>query len=357
MSDGERAVLYLAAQVLCVPPDKTLIIDEPEIHLHHSIMSKLWSMLEKFRQDCLFVYITHDTQFAAAHVQADKIWIKEFDGAHWKLEPINDCKIPEELLFDILGSRKKVLFVEGEKNSYDTQLYSILYSDYYVIACGSCEQVISRTKAFRNGEYLHHYQVFGLIDRDYRSDHEIERYKKEGIYALKVAEVENLFLTEELIRLMAEHLGKAPDDVFAKVKDEIICTRFAHQIDRQICQSTVAHLKYQLSTIELSKKDDSDAENSLNTALQNIDYMKTKKEVELKFNETLHEKNYAKVLSVFNAKSLTNSIGHFLGLTDKEYCNIVLALLKGKLCEEIPEALSAYLPSEIPREKEVTLRN
>ena len=29
MSDGERAVLYLAAQVLCVPANKTLIIDEP----------------------------------------------------------------------------------------------------------------------------------------------------------------------------------------------------------------------------------------------------------------------------------------------------------------------------------------
>lgn len=41
MSDGERAVLYLAAQVLCVPANKTLIIDEPELHLHCSIMNRL----------------------------------------------------------------------------------------------------------------------------------------------------------------------------------------------------------------------------------------------------------------------------------------------------------------------------
>ena len=37
MSGGERSVLYLVAQVLCVPKAKILIIDEPEIHLHRSI--------------------------------------------------------------------------------------------------------------------------------------------------------------------------------------------------------------------------------------------------------------------------------------------------------------------------------
>lgn len=46
MSDGERAVLYLASQVLCVPENKTLIIDEPEVHLHRSIMNRLWHSLE-----------------------------------------------------------------------------------------------------------------------------------------------------------------------------------------------------------------------------------------------------------------------------------------------------------------------
>ena len=61
MSDGERAVLYLAAQVLCVPPAKILIVDEPELHLHRSIMNCLWTALEQCRPDCLFMYITHDT--------------------------------------------------------------------------------------------------------------------------------------------------------------------------------------------------------------------------------------------------------------------------------------------------------
>ena len=349
MSDGERAVLYLVAQVLCVPKNKTLIVDEPEVHLHRSIMNRLWSALEKYRPDCFFIYITHDTQFAAAHGQSDKIWIKEFDGTHWKLEKIQDNELPEELLFDILGSRKNVLFVEGEKSSYDTQLYTILYPDYYVIACGSCTQVIARTKAFRNNSTLHHCEVYGLIDRDYRSDYEINKYKTEFIYTLDVAEVENLFLVEELIRLFATHLGRNPDEVFASIKDYIINVRFAKQIDKQICQSVVAHLKYQLSSIELSKKSDDEAKASLNAALQTIDYEETKSEQESKFREPLDRADYAGVLRVFNEKGLISSIGHFFGLNDKEYCSTILALLNGNLRNEIVKAVEKYLPTEIPR--------
>lgn len=350
MSDGERAVLYLAAQVLCVPNNKTLIIDEPEVHLHRSIMNRLWTDLEKFRPDCFFIYITHDTQFAAARGQSDKIWIKEHDGTHWKLERIQNSELPEGLLFDILGSRKNVLFVEGEKDSYDTQLYSILYPDYYVIACGSCTQVIARTKAFRNNLTLHHCEVYGLIDRDYRSDYEIDKYKEGFIYTLDVAEVENLFLVEELIRLLATHLELDPDKVFAKTKGYIVNTRFAKQIDKQICQSVVAHVKYKLSSIELSKKND-ETKDSLKNALDVIihDYEKIKSEQETKFRKILAEADYTSILRVFNEKSLINSIGEFFDLNNKAYCKTILNLLNGKKHDEIIGAVSKYLPKEIPR--------
>lgn len=216
MSDGERAVLYLAAQVLCVPANKTLIIDEPEVHLHSSIMNRLWKNLESCRPDCLFIYITHDTQFAAMHENSDIIWIKAFDGANWTLEIIEGSDLPENLLFDILGSRKPVLFVEGEKSSYDTKLYSIHYSGYYVIPCGSCTQVIARTKAFNNTSALHYFESYGIIDRDFRSEYEIKEYESDNIFAINVAEVENLFLVEEIVQIIADHMGKIQNLCLAK---------------------------------------------------------------------------------------------------------------------------------------------
>ena len=68
--------LYLMSQALSRPKGKTIIIDEPEIHLHPSIMNRLWTAIENEREDCLFIYITHDTQFAASHTPAKKIWLK-----------------------------------------------------------------------------------------------------------------------------------------------------------------------------------------------------------------------------------------------------------------------------------------
>lgn len=349
MSDGERAVLYLAAQVLCVPTDKMLIIDEPEVHLHRSIMNCLWIALERYRSDCLFIYITHDTQFAATHGQADKIWIKAFDGTKWEFEKIQDNELPEELLFDILGSRKNVLFVEGESSSYDTQLYSVLYPTYHVVACGSCTQVIARVKAFRRCQALHECAVYGIIDRDYRSDYEIDKYKSDNIYTLEVAEVENLFLVEELIRIMAESLGENPDVVLTKVKQYIVQQRFSRQIDKQVCQSVVANLKYRLSTAELSKKTEIEAKESLNAVLQSLDYEQVKTAEETRFREALGSDDYKNVLRVFNEKSLVSSIGNFFNIKNEAYCTKVINLLRGEKHDAIVAALAPYLPAEIQR--------
>ena len=206
MSDGEREALYLMAAVLCAPEGKTLIIDEPELHLHRSIVNQLWESLEQARSDCLFVYFTHDTFFAASHNHSDKIWVQSYDGNRWILKNIEANDLPDELLLSILGSRKPVLFVEGDSDSYDFQLYSELYPSYYVIPCGSCTQVIQQAKAFRKNNTLHEYDVYGLIDKDHRSDYEIEQYKKDHIFTLQVAEIENLFIVEELIRFMATHM-------------------------------------------------------------------------------------------------------------------------------------------------------
>ena len=349
MSDGERAVLYLAAQVLCVPENRILIVDEPEIHLHRSIMNRLWMALEYYRPDCLFIYITHDTQFAAMHSNADKIWIKEYDGNRWKFERIETEDLPEELLLDILGSRKNVLFVEGERNSFDTQLYSELYPNYYIVPCGSCTQVIARTKAFRNNLSLHDCEVYGIIDRDFRSDYEIEKYKENHIYTIKVAEVENLFIGEELIRYIASHMAKNPDRVFEEVKKYVIQERFFHQINRQVCEATVAEIKYKLTSAEISKKNDTEAKASLDATMRGINYDAIHAKQKQIFTTVLQNDDYSEVIKVFNCKNISASIGHFFGIDNKEYCPLIIALLRGDKQRDIINAVVPYLPTEIPR--------
>ena len=169
-------------------------------------MNRLWKALENLRPDCLFIYITHDLYFAISHGNVPKYWIKDFNGSYWKFEELNIEDLPEELTIEILGSRRNVLFVEGEKSSYDYQIYTQLYPDYYIVPCGSCSQVITRTRAFRASPALHDCTAYGIVDRDYRSEREISSLANDKIFVLGVAEVESLFLVEGLIRFMAERL-------------------------------------------------------------------------------------------------------------------------------------------------------
>lgn len=345
MSDGERAVLYFTAQVLCVPQDKILIIDEPEVHLHRSIMNQLWKELEDLRPDCLFIYITHDLQFAAAHGNVPKYWIKEFDGTNWKFEELVAEDLPEDLIAEILGSRKKVLFVEGEKNSYDYQLYTQLYPDYYVVPCGSCSQVIARTRAFRASLALHDCIVYGIVDRDYRSDNEIASLEEDKIFVLNVAEVENLFLVEGLVRFMAERLAVSDiEQTVGQVKDFVIKTKFANMVRRQICQSVVSEIKYHLSCIEISKKGETEAKSTLKTGLEAIKYDEIESEKEELFKGILASNDYDEVLKVFNEKGIVAEIGKILGIDKRQYQEKVINLLRTASHDVMVDILRRYVP-------------
>lgn len=346
MSDGERVALYLMAQCLCIPENKTIIIDEPEIHLHRSIMNKLWSEIEKERPDCFFIYITHDTQFAANHKNADKVWTKSYDGEKWELEKINEQNngLPEQLLLDIMGNRKKVLFVEGTNDSYDTKLYSEIYKDYYVVPCGGCSSVISFTKAMKNNSQLHHIECYGIIDRDYRTELEINSLKHKGIYVVDVAEVENLFLVEELL-LVINNILFPDDNKVDDIKSEIT-EQYNNQIQRQICQAVVSELKFQLSSIDISNRNESTAKSTLEEAYKNISYDTIKQKAETIFESAKND--YKKVLKIYNNKGLSNRVEDAFGLKRGIYQECVIGQLKGDKANDIINAIKGYLPDEIP---------
>lgn len=350
MSDGERVALYLIAQALCVPKDKTIIIDEPEIHLHHSIMNRLWTAIEKERQDCIFIYITHDTQFAANHTQAKKIWVKSYDGEHWDFSEISNSNLPEDLLLNILGNRRPVLFVEGTADSYDTKLYSELYKEYYVVPCGSCSRVIAQTKAMKANPQLHHLNCYGLIDRDFRSDYEMDKLRECGIYTIKVAEVENLFLVEELLSIVNSIMGFTDTSRIDTVKSYIIRDRFAPQVNHQICDAVISELKYRLSTADIVGKTEEEVKQSLTDVYGGIVFEDVKESKDSIFNESLTSNDYSKVLAVFNYKSMSKSVGHFFDLKDSEYCDFIIRQLSGSRANELKTSIAVYLPPEIARE-------
>lgn len=344
MSDGERVALYLIGQCLVVPENKIVIIDEPEVHLHRSIMNKLWKAIEENRPDCFFIYITHDTKFSAGHTHSKKIWVKSYDGENWEWEMVNQSDLPEECLLDILGNRKNVLFIEGTQDSYDTQIYKEIFQEYYVVPCGSCTKVIEYTKAMNSNNQLHHLKAIGLIDRDYRTENEINALRESSIYVLEIAEVENLFCVEEVLIAINKHQCFDDNDRVNTVKEYIIRERFSKQIESQICKAVVSEIKYLLNTYDLSGKNLNDIEVNFDSIIQTISFEHIKNNTEEKFKKALEQEEYFEILRLFNEKGLSKNIGKFLNIDNKDYCDLIIRLLKSNQSNEIIEGIKKYLP-------------
>ena len=204
MSDGERNTLYVLGQCLLAPKNSFLIVDEPELHINKSIITKLWNYIQKQRADCFFLFVSHDIEFINS-LSCDKYVVKEYQHPNkWNLFKLEDSlNIPEDIKVLIYGSRQKILFVEGKLNSLDKAVFERLYPAYKVIPVGSCENVKKFTKAFNSDDSknIHHNQCFGIIDKDFNNTDYLEKY---NIFTTPVAIIENIFLFPKIAEKISE---------------------------------------------------------------------------------------------------------------------------------------------------------
>lgn len=319
MSDGERVCLYMICQVMVAPRNMLILVDEPELHLHPSIVNRLWSILEKYRQDCHFIYVTHDTEFVAQHPDAKIIWVKSFDGKNkWDYEELTDNIFPDGLLLKILGNRKNVLFIEGKDTSWDYKIYSKIFSQCYVIPCRSCHNVIDYTKAYNEKKDLHHLRVFGLIDRDYRTSEEIENLKKEKVYCLNVAEVENLFLEESILRYYHRQQkisDSVSDTLISNIKQKIIDS-FADDLNKQEDSAIKARIKYHFSVLPLNGNIAEIKQYLYNDIDKTIDEIKN--HVINRLKAISESKEYNQILTIYNQKGLYSVLNEIAASFSRE---------------------------------------
>ena len=228
MSDGERNAVILAANVLTVESGIVLLIDEPERHLHRSIIEPLLSALFAERPDCPFVVSTHEIALPLANPESEVLILRSCswngDRAEaWDAKLLEgDSDLPEDVKRAILGSRSRVLFVEGESESLDKQLYTALFPEISVISVGDFGEVIGSVESLRKSEPLHEVKAFGLIDSDNRSSEQIEKLSLRGIYGLNGYSVESIYYCAHAVRVLAEQqaeiLGWDADDLMESAR-------------------------------------------------------------------------------------------------------------------------------------------
>ena len=343
MSDGERVIFYLIGQCLAAKENSIIVIDEPELHLHKSVQNPLWSEIERLRADSFFIYLTHDVDFAAAKKSAKKIWLKSFDGSAWDWEELQpDEHIPENLLIEVLGNRKNVVFVEGSKESYDSALYSAILNNFLVIPVGSCHQVITSVKALKANTQFHHLQVFGIVDRDRRGDNEIGALKEEGVFVLAVAEVENLFCTREILEFVSKKLERNVREDFSKIS-EAIFNRCEAELETQISQHVTNEIKFELSQFDGKKKSTAGLASFLQAIVSEEKISALDLHMRRQFRTALEEKNYEQLLKLYNRKNIFSAAEGVLGLKKDALPEFVIRCAKNNDREAITSCLKKYL--------------
>jgi len=343
MSDGERVVFYLIGQCLAAPVNAIVVIDEPELHLHKSIQVPLWAEVERLRPDCLFVYLTHDVDFAVAQEGAQRVWLKSFDGASWDWELIEErSDLPDDLLIEVLGSRKPVVFVEGMNGSHDVSLYREILGGFLVIPRGSCDEVIRSVRALRSNTQLHHLQVYGLIDRDRRTAPEIAALQADFIYALDVAEVENLFCTQEILALVSGRLAR---DVTADFDQAVahVFRQLKTELDTQVSLRVIAEVKFKLNCFDASVRGAEALATALQQLTQSIEISSLYAQFDAEFQAVIDAADYRGLLRLYNRKSLPTQIGNALGLKTGELAELVIRLARTDARTAVATAIKPYL--------------
>lgn len=237
LSDGERNAILVAANVLTVPAGTLLLIDEPERHLHRSIVSPLLSLLLKERSDCAFIVSTHEPLLPVDNPEAkvlltraciyenDKVTSYEVD----LLE--NTSGIDDDLKTTILGERRKIVFVEGVEHSLDKPLYSLLFPNASIVAKADCREVEYAVIGITGTAELVWVQPYGLVDNDSSEPQRIEDLKSKGVIPINVYSVESIYYHPEVQKLAGEKLAavvggdlavklqKANIDAIAAIRD------------------------------------------------------------------------------------------------------------------------------------------
>lgn len=261
LSDGERNALLIAAAVLTATERTLILIDEPERHLHRSIISPLLTHLFARRTDCAFIVSTHEVLLPIDHPEATTLLVRECVykakvPSGWSVDVLEpNAKIPEETKRDILGARRKILFIEGTEESLDKPLYGILFPDVTIVPKGNCVEVEKATHGIRAAEDLHWTEAYGLVDRDSRGLEDVAQLQDQGICAISHYSVESLYYHPEMMKIIAERLagvdGSNPDKRVKNASAVVLDAAGAHRdrlcarvINRKIREYVIQKMPY-----------------------------------------------------------------------------------------------------------------
>lgn len=325
MSDGERSVFYLTGQALMAAENSLLVIDEPELHVHRSIINRLWDELANARPDCSLIFITHDLEFAASRV-GKKYVIRNYTpaGPQWGIEPVpEETGFTEELTTLLLGSRRPILFVEGDLSSLDKAIYRSAYAQWTVIPRGSCSDVIHSVVSMQGNASLTRVHCAGIVDADGYDSSEIDYFRALDVFVLPVSEVENLFLLPEVSSAIAlsEHVPDRDLEAhIAGLNERLLAfANRADHIDPVVVRHTLRRIDRALKKIDLGRDQTIEGiEDAYAEQTDGLDIRAIADQRKYAIESAIQHGDVPALLAVFDNKGLLAEAARYLKRTPKE---------------------------------------
>lgn len=326
LSEGEKKLILVKTVLEILADEKALVLmDEPDAHLHEIRKKNLYSIMSEYTNRQI-VLATHSPTFVdVAEQEQVKMLKTDADGNVVLYEA---QKI--EAIRELTGSRfnafleKPILFCEGTSSSVEAELYPVLFPDFKVIPSGGHEEVIRNVKGYNAVLADETHKAIGIIDWDYKNNKQLSALKEEGIYSLKVVEIENVLMDILLLNVAKEQFCSA-DDSIDKVKKclfEDCRINMEHQSKKYTANRIVSKIKSQITadgrTIEDFK------ENILHICdSSEIDKLYCER---LTYLEQMVEKSeYEKMISIYD---FNHHIDRFVKDISNDYKNKILRLIK-----------------------------
>ena len=230
LSGGEKAAFDLLLDMVIKSDfyDNTIFcIDEPETHIHTQLQAKLLRELFNIVEEPSQLWIaTHSFGMLKeakklSEEYPGQVVFLNFDGYDFDEEVViepSECdstiwnKMLEITLDDYatLLSPDKIVFCEGttrgrKRKDFDARCYANIFRKKYpntlFYSLGSCNDIEKDKNAIV--EFISclspNAQIIRVIDRDDRSDEEVEELRQQGVKVLRYRNVEGYLLNEEVI--------------------------------------------------------------------------------------------------------------------------------------------------------------
>ncbi len=254
LSAGEKSAFDLLLDIVVQSkyfPDAVYCIDEPETHMHTSLQGRVLREIYKLIPDSSQLWIsTHslgmlkeakvienenpgtvvfldfgnrdfdELQIIRPSVNVKAIWDKIYDLA---LGDLKELMLPRTIVFcegSTLGNKRR----DFDKRIY-SEIFKKKYPDAYFISGGACKDIenIDSKLGEVMTKLLNGANIIKVVDRDDRTDREVENLNNKGIRTLSLRNIESYLLDDEVISKLCEVENKTDKyDEIVKEKEKAI---------------------------------------------------------------------------------------------------------------------------------------